>query len=416
MKKPTPILQKASEYVFNLLREKLPANHIYHNYTHTTDVVNAVSEIADGMEFSKEDTETVLLAAWFHDTGFIEAYEGHEDHSKEIATRWLKENLYPEDRIQKIMGCIEATRYPQQPKNLLEYVICDADLSGISSKKYFEKAKFLRREMELVLDKVLSDHDWYQTEIDFLTRHKYHTPYAHLNYDKRKNEHVLELREMLRQGEEADSKKVQKKQEKDTEKAEKEKRPDRGIETMFRLTITNHMDLSKMADDKANFLLSINGIIVSFAIANLLSKLDVNRYLILPTIMLVTVCLASIIFAILSTRPKVSEGKFTKEDIQQKRVNLLFFGNFYNMSLPDFNWGFNEMMKDREFLYGSMIKDLYFLGKVLGKKYRLVRISYTIFMWGLIVTVIAYAASIWYYFSYLSSLDMTTPLQSSTGG
>src|SRR5262249_15134825 len=152
-----------------------------------------------------------------------------------------------------------------------------------------------------------------------------------------------------------ESKKSEKKQLKDVEKAEKEKRPERGIETMFRVTMSNHMNFSKMADDKANFLLSINGIILSFAIANLLSKLDVNSYLRIPTLILMVVCLASIIFAILSTRPKVSEGKFTREDIEKKRANLLFFGNFYNMSLQDFDWGFSEMMRDRDYLYGSMI-------------------------------------------------------------
>jgi len=98
--------------------------------------------------------------------------------------------------------------------------------------------------------------------------------------------------------------------------------------------------------------------------------------------------------------------QFTKEDIAQKKTNLLFFGNFYSMSLEDFNWGFNEMMKDRDYLYGSMIKDLYFLGKVLGRKYRLIRVSYTIFMWGLIIAVLAYAFELWYHIEYLKDVNI----------
>ena len=85
MKKQSPIIQKASDYVFNLMREKLPANHIYHNYNHTVDVAESAIEIAEGIDLSKEDTEIVVLAAWFHDSGFVESYEGHEEHSKEIA-------------------------------------------------------------------------------------------------------------------------------------------------------------------------------------------------------------------------------------------------------------------------------------------------------------------------------------------
>jgi predicted metal-dependent HD superfamily phosphohydrolase len=417
MKKPSPIVQKASEFVFHLLREKLPANHIYHNYNHTVEVVEAAQEIAEGIGLAKEDTEIVTLASWFHDCGFVEVYEGHEEASKAIAEKFLKENLFPDDKIARVIGCIGATRYPQHPQNLLEFVICDADLSGIASKKYFEKASFLRREIEMVTGKVMPDDEWYRSEIDFLTRHKYHTTYANLNYDKRKNLHVIELQDRLKSAEQDLGKKSKKLQDKEAEKVDKEKRPDRGIETMFRVTIANHMNLSKMADDKANFLLSINGIILSFAIANIISKLDVltNQFLMMPTGLLMVVCLASIIFAILSTRPKINEGKFTREDIEQKRANLLFFGNFYNMELQDFNWGFNEMMRDRDYLYGSMIKDLYFLGKVLGKKYRLVRISYTIFMYGLIASVLSYGLSYWYYVVYLGNVQVAPALQNSTG-
>ena len=113
------------------------------------------------------------------------------------------------------------------------------------------------------------------------------------------------------------------------------------------------------------------------------------------------VCLISIIFAILSTRPKLTKGNTTREDVENKRANLLFFGNFHKMEMNDFSWGFMEMMKDREFLYGSLIRDLYFLGKVLGRKYFLIRIAYTVFMWGIIISVLSFAFSYWYNFLYL---------------
>jgi hypothetical protein len=100
------------------------------------------------------------------------------------------------------------------------------------------------------------------------------------------------------------------------------------------------------------------------------------------------------VFSILATRPNVTTGTFTREDIRQRKVNLLFFGNFHRSSLEDFDWGMREMMNDSDYLYGSMIKDLYFLGKVLGKKYEYLRLAYTVFMWGLIVSVLAYGIAI----------------------
>jgi len=122
----------------------------------------------------------------------------------------------------------------------------------------------------------------------------------------------------------------------------------------------------------------------------LLGKLQFYPEFIIPTIILVLVCLTATVFAILATRPNISRGTFTREDIQNKQINLLFFGNFYNMELPDYDWAMKEMMKDKDYLYGSMIKDIYFLGVVLARKYKLLRISYSIFMFGLIAAIVAF--------------------------
>ena len=175
-------------------------------------------------------------------------------------------------------------------------------------------------------------------------------------------------------------------------KKSKKEKPDRGIDTLFRVTLSNHTRLSGIADSKANILLSVNAIIISIALSSIIPKLDSprNTHLIVPTFVLLMFSVVSIIFAILSTRPKVTRGVFTRQDIEDKKVNLLFFGNFYKMPLEEYEWAVNEMMKDNEYLYNSMIKDLYFLGLVLEKKYKLLRITYNIFMVGLIVSVIAF--------------------------
>jgi hypothetical protein len=102
------------------------------------------------------------------------------------------------------------------------------------------------------------------------------------------------------------------------------------------------------------------------------------------------------VFSILATRPAVPEGTFTDEDIRQKKVNLLFFGNFYRMDLPQYAAGMEKIMEDREFLYGTLIKDVYSQGVVLGRKYRLLRIAYNVFMFGIIGSVLAFViAAAW---------------------
>ena len=176
-------------------------------------------------------------------------------------------------------------------------------------------------------------------------------------------------------------------------KKSKKSTPERGIETMFRVALRNHITLSDIADTKANILLSVNAIIISVALSNLLPKLDnpSNHYLIYPALIFLTFTVISIVLSILATRPNVTKGEFTKEDVANKKVNLLFFGNFHQMSLNDFEWAMGEMMKDKDYLYGSLTKDLYFLGLVLNRKYSLLRTTYTVFMIGIIVSVVAFA-------------------------
>jgi hypothetical protein len=158
-----------------------------------------------------------------------------------------------------------------------------------------------------------------------------------------------------------------------------------------------------MADNKANIMITVNSIIVSILVSILIRKFEEFPNLIVPTVILTMVCLITIVFAVLATRPNVSSGRFTREDVQAKRTNLLFFGNFHNMTLEDYEEGVREMMTDSEFLYGSMTRDIYFQGKVLGRKYKLLRISYTVFMFGFVLAVFSFGIAI-FFFPWLTDL------------
>ncbi|WP_205334746.1 Pycsar system effector family protein [Gelidibacter japonicus] len=153
--------------------------------------------------------------------------------------------------------------------------------------------------------------------------------------------------------------------------------------------------MSEIADSKANILLSVNTIIISIALTVLIPKLDSpkNIHLMIPTLVLIIFSVTTIVFAILSTRPKVTQGTFTREEVKQKKVNILFFGNFFRMPLQEYEWAINELMDDKEGLYNALTKDLYYLGLVLNKKYSLLRIAYGIFMIGLIISVLVFVFS-----------------------
>jgi predicted metal-dependent HD superfamily phosphohydrolase len=395
MPKSPAILKEAEAHVKSLMKAQLPTQYVFHDFKHTKDVVRQAQVIADKTDLSESDKELLLLAAWFHDVGYIQTYDGHESESIKIAEAFLRDHGRNEQEINTIAGCIESTRYPQEPESLVQKVMCDADLAALGGKEYMNRTKLLRTEWETALQRFYPDYDWLKFEIEFLESHNYHTEQAAELYDKQKESNLLHLRALLKKTNKRDHKtqvvikEKERKMEKKKDK-QKEKQPTRGIETMFRVTSVNHIRLSAIADNKANIMLSINAIIISIVLSSLVPKFDKNMHLILPTMVLVAVCVFSIIFATLSTMPKVNKGIFTRDDILNKRANLLFFGNFYRMDLDEFEEGVNAMMADKDFLYGSMTRDLYFLGKVLAKKYQYLRTCYMIFMYGLIIAVIAF--------------------------
>lgn len=392
------LITTADQYVSDLFEKELSAELVYHNYQHTQDVVEAIIEIGKAEQVSDEELELLVLAALFHDSGHTKGYEGHEDYGKEIAQEFLTEQAVPQDKIEQVQNIINATKMPQSPNDLLQKIMADADLHHVSEKSFEEKAQRLRAEWGAILNKTYTDKTWAKQNIDFLKQHQFFTNYGRTVLEPKKEKVIKAQKKLYKKLKEKGDTILMRELKVDEEelKTLKKKltkvsgRPERGVETMFRTTSRNHLDLSAMADSKSNIMISVNAIIISVIVGSLASKLDTNPHLIIPTTLLLIFCLAATVFAVLATRPNVTEGKFTKADIVNKKANLLFFGNFHSMRLEDFEWGMNELINDSEYLYGSMIRDIYFLGVVLGKKYRLLRTSYTVFIVGLTVSVIAF--------------------------
>jgi HD superfamily phosphodiesterase len=385
------LIEQAQDFVFNLLKDKLSSSFIYHNFDHTSDVVAAVKILSEQEALSEEEFEILLVAAWFHDTGYVEGFENHEEKSVKIAADFLTDKGKSVEYINQVSTLISATLYCYEPQSLLEKIIKDADFYHFATENYNDRCELLRGEWKIVKQKQTSDLEWAQENLKMLTQcHEYYTDYALANWQVLKDKNVSLIQEKIKKMEEG--KEVKKEKKNKAEKPAKAAKPDRGIDTLFRVTLSNHTRLSGIADSKANILLSVNAIIISIALSSIVPKLDSpsNAHLVIPTFIMLTFSVVSIIFAILSTRPKVTTGVFTRQDIEDRKVNLLFFGNFYKMPLDEYEWAVNEMMKDNTYLYNSMIKDLYFLGIVLERKYKLLRITYNIFMIGIIISFLAF--------------------------
>jgi len=389
----TNIVEKAEAFVFDLFKNQLDATFLYHNFTHTKRVLKSVREIIEHTAISTTDTEILELAVIFHDTGYINIREGHEEESVKIATTFLKDENVDPKTIAAVCQCILATKFCDTPTSELGKIIRDADAPHFGKVYFKETSEFLRKELELQGIAKYSPKKWREENIKVLTeKHCFYTDYALKNWQSQKEDNLAKL-----------IKKKKKKSEKlSTEKLKakykaqyKNESPERGIQTFYRVALKNHIKLSDIADTKANILLSVNAIIISLVLSNLMSKLDSpsNAYLIIPTAIFTGFSVISMILSIAATRPNITSGEFTKEDVKNRKVNLTFFGNFHKMGLHEYQWAINELIQDKDYLYSSLTKDLYFLGKVLDRKYRILRYTYTIFMVGMIISVLAFAIS-----------------------
>jgi hypothetical protein len=407
------LLQATEDHVKEFFADRVPAKYVFHDLDHTVQTLAAVRTIGEGFELSPHDMLLAELATWFHDTGYSEGPEEHEERSCANAAGFLKGKLSESD-IETVLACIRSTKVPQRPQSVLEQVVCDADLSHLGADSYWDRTGKFRQELILTRGMIMSEQEWLDFELNFMLTHEYHTEVAQELFNKKKGKHIQQLIKQKRRlapdkaptleelalledkEKNGDIRKVLR----DTENDLKRDRFGRGVETMYRTTYRTHTNLSAMADNKANLMLSVNAIVISIILTNLLPQAKENTlslHILIPTLMMALTCLASMVFATLSTRPKVTEGRVTREAIKEKRANLLFFGNFHSMPLDEFQWGVNEMLKDPEFLYSSMSRDLYFLGIVLAKKYRYLSLCYNIFMFGLIASVIAFAISLGFF-------------------
>ncbi|WP_203296308.1 Pycsar system effector family protein [Luteirhabdus pelagi] len=391
------LVEATDKFVMELFKEKLPSSFVYHNYTHTKRVYKSINEIIEHSQISVKDAEALRLAALLHDTGYTVKHDGHEEESVKIATEFLEGKDVDQETIKTVNKCIRATKFKDTtPEDELEEIIRDADSSHFGKDYFKEASEFLRQELIAQNLKNYTPQEWRDENIDMLiNEHKFYTDYAIKNWQPEKQDNLASLVKKR--------KKFKKKIDKERMKAQmkvkyKDKSADRGIQTFYRTALRNHIKLSDIADTKANILLSVNAIIISLVLSNLLSKLDnpTNDYLIIPTAIFVMFSAITMILSVIATRPNVTRGEFTKEDVDNKSVNLAFFGNFHRMELDQYMWAIEELLKDRDYVYKSLTKDLYFLGKVLDRKYRILRWTYTIFVLGTMISIIAFAVSFYF--------------------
>jgi len=383
------VVNKAETFVTNLLKTHLNGDYRYHDLAHTLSVRDASQELGRRYRMSEEELELLALAALFHDTGFVKTYDNHEDASKSYAADFLSKENYPSEKIERIKELIEATRVGVEPEGLLGKVLKDADFNNFNS-GYAAKSQALRHEWELFKGVKMTDNEWELNNSDFWNDHKFFTGEGKAMFGEQRRKFLKSIKKNIEKGAKSKAKAKSKAAESNSDF---DLNSSKAAQMMFKTTLRNQIDLTNIADNKANIMLTINSALITFGIPLLATRLGDHPELIYPAATLLLTCILTIVFATLATRPAKMGGETDLSKLHTGNTNLFFFGNYYKMKQEEYREGLKQVVKNEQLLDKTIFNDLYFLGLSLGRKYSRLHTTYNIFMIGMVATVIVYLIS-----------------------
>lgn len=393
------LVNEAEAFVSKYMRKHDNQKLLFHNFAHTQNILLIAGEITAYYSLNEKDLFIVKAAGWFLYAGYYKDFLLPEEASTNMTEEFFKSSGLENETVESIKQCILATKPGSVPDTLPAEIICDANSFYFGTGNFSGYNKLRRKEYGLLNKVDVNKNEWTRDTIQMLEGHKYYTDYceSRLNTAKQKNLDKLRIKNPLLSltansigsilNDKIDIKDVgdlgmEKNKERKMNSAE------RTVETMFRTTSTNSQRLSSQADTKAHIMISVNTIIISLMLG--LRLFAQPSKLTIPVVMLLIVNLVTIIFSVLATRPNIANRKFSESDFEQNKVNLLFFGNFFSMNFDSYSSAMLHLMEDKQSLHITMLRNLYEQGAVLAKKYKLLKVSYNVFMYGLVLSVISF--------------------------
>jgi predicted metal-dependent HD superfamily phosphohydrolase len=373
------IVKLAAEHVFDLFRQAKAGNAlVFHGFKRSRDVVAAAKRIAKGADLGGSDVTIVLLAAWFHDAAHAVAPDGDRKKGVELARAFLAQQGASPELADSVAACIEAAQDPAQDHPLHE-VLHDALLAPIADKDLLRQAELFRLEQERRTGKRLSDVEWTQQCIAFVEGHDYRTRYAQLEYEAGREANLIRLYELLReQQEEAAAQKA--------DEAKAAKGAGKTVESVFYFLTKMTIQVMVLADRRTSTMIHVNAIMISAVVAFLLRRIEQQRYLLFPTLILLAVNLLVIFVAIYSMRHKPP-----RREERGPGANVFVFDQSAPVSLQQYQESMNTLALDGPLLQKTMIEQLYFSRRVLQQRARALRVTYDVFLYGLAGSLAAFA-------------------------
>jgi hypothetical protein len=384
------LFEKAQSFVLQLFGQRQDGRLIVHNYAWGAEVADMACLLAEQERCQPNQLFAVKMAALFLPVGYLYDYLRPEQYSIELAEQFLEQEGIDEEIKNSILESMSSVLKPGSPVTIEAKILSDASQICLYLLQQEERHPQIQLERNFMLSQQYTKAEWSKLMLDELLRIQLHTHSAQAQYQPFLAQSIHKYRQEV-------EKRIGRLNEESIRFADLEKKaPVRGVQTFFRSNYRNHINLSAIADNKANIMIGINAILISVLIT-FLSYRNIgenNPQILLPIVMFLATGLSSLIFAVLSVRPKITMLNHSEMPIEQIKKNITFFGNFVTLDLEQYEAAMDEVFTDSALLYGNMVRDLYFLGKVLEKKYRYLSISYTIFMIGFVVTVVSFVLAL----------------------
>lgn len=407
---PISYVDKVEAYATKIIAEEFSDKLVFHDIKYVLRVVSSAKTIGDAVGISSEEKEILLIAAWFSQIGFkdlnkikktndpYEFFIECNNCSISTAKEFLIKIGYPAERTEKVIKLLAESGAKSIPQSKLAKILADAITVEWGLKKSKKRIELRYQEFLLLDILTVNKGNFYENILNYLRQHEYYTDYGIKQLAPKKEELIQKIEKQVKDLEKQEKQVLKKELNISEEELKKLKkslksvkgRDDRGIQTMFRTTSRNHYTLTQMVDRKANIMISLNAIIMSLIISRIIGTIDTWCIHNAPILILLLSSVVSIILAVAAIMPATSHGEFSEEQIRSREGNLLYYGNYHNMSFRDFNWGFLQMMNDSDYMYTTMIKDLYFMGQKLDRKSTFIRKSLVIFVLGIVLTVAAF--------------------------
>ncbi len=191
------LIADAKQYISSLLTTELSENCVFHTIAHTLDVVANAEIIGKYCKLEKHSLNILRICALFHDVGYVDAYDDHELFSaKRAKTYLLSKNIDPKI-IKQVDAAILSTKTPQNPKDRISRILCDADLMNMTFDDYSEQIDLMRKEWEKVGKAKLDSHEFYLSSLEFFQSHQYHSQYGKKVLQPKKEQTELKIRKKV---------------------------------------------------------------------------------------------------------------------------------------------------------------------------------------------------------------------------